>query len=85
MSDDHIIDDTAYFEHKRAMDEHRARHPEQYTHPLVGAWVRAPDGSTGNVTRVVQSRFGLLAILEDNDRRAWPVDDLVELPRGTGR
>lgn len=76
MSADHIIDDTAYFEHKRATEEHRARHPEQYAHPLVGAWVRAPDGSEANVLRVV----GTTAILDRADAE-WPVDDLVRIPR----
>lgn len=83
MSDDDLIDDTAYFKHKRAMEEHRARYPEQYAHPLVGAFVRTPDGTQGNVTRVVQSRHGNLAILDDNANRAWAVDDLVEIPRSS--
>lgn len=76
-----MIDDTAFFEHQRAKEEHRVRYPEQYTHPLVGKFVRLPDGDTGNVTRVVQSRFGPLAIIDDNPERAWQVDTLVELPR----
>jgi hypothetical protein len=76
-----IIDDSAYFAHQRAMEEHRAKYPEQYTHPLVDKFVRMPDGTTGNVTRVVQSRFGALAIIDDNAERAWPVDALVEVPR----
>lgn len=50
-----------------AADEHRARYPEQYAHPLVGKKVTFDnDGQrmTGTVLRVFGTRFGLLASLD---------------------
>ena len=77
-----MIDDTAHFAHERAAREHREKYPEQYMHRLVGKFARAPDGTIGNVARVVRSRFGELSILEGSNERAWQVNALVVLSRG---
>ena len=56
------------------MDEHRKRYPEQYSHPLIGSIVQDNDGQRlGKVERVVNSRFGKLAIIEGKGNQAWLV------------
>lgn len=66
------------------MDEHRQRYPEQYTHPLCGKPVKVNTGKViryGFVSRVVPSRFGPLAILDDNPDEAWSIKDCEVTPR----
>ena len=46
---------------------HAELYPDQYTHSLCGKRVRTADGKTGKVRRVVQSRFGPLAILDSGE------------------
>lgn len=62
--------------------DHRERYPEQYTHPLCGKRVRVFCTYTSNavltegtVTRVVSTRFGLLAHLDDGRDAAYSVSD----------
>ena len=61
---------------------HRELYPEQYVHVLCGKRVRTsttpPGKNEGVVERVVESRFGLLAILEGRDSGdvAYAVADL---------
>lgn len=51
---------------------HRERYPEQYEHPLVGRRVRVPGTNVeGVVERVVDTRFGKLAVIGGTN--AWPV------------
>lgn len=54
-------------------DLHRETFPDQYTHPLVGTRVRVNDVE-GEVTRVITSRFGQLAIIDGDAKTAYPVD-----------
>jgi hypothetical protein len=57
------------------MKTHRESYPEQYNHPLCGKEVRIKtNGTVGTVERVVDSRFGKLAILKGNSVTAWLVD-----------
>jgi hypothetical protein len=60
------------------MKTHRELYPNQYTHPMVGkvVKVRTNQGgkADGTVERVVPSRFGPLAILEDQEV-AWSIRD----------
>lgn len=65
---------------------HRELYPEQYSHSLCGKKVEVAPGPageciTGTVQRVVNSRFGELAILEEHgDEKAWAVSHLREIP-----
>ena len=59
---------------------HRQMYPEQYEHSLVGRHVIvAPRGeilASGLVERVVNTRFGLLVIItDDQEGRAWSIKD----------
>jgi hypothetical protein len=49
---------------------HRARYPEQYTHPWVGKRARVShqgeDVARGIVERVIPSRWGTLVALDNN-------------------
>ena len=58
--------------------EHQRRYPEQYSHPLVGKAVelKKTGKPLGTVTRVVSSRFGLLAILNEDSSTAYSIVDL---------
>jgi hypothetical protein len=60
-------------------DAHRRAYPEQYTHPLVGTSVsvviKGSVKAQGTVLRVVQSRFGPLAKLDDATETFWSVKD----------
>jgi hypothetical protein len=66
-------------EHDRKM--HREAYPGQYTHRLVGREVIVYGSSgtllaSGKVERVVNSRFGPLAIIEgDKDGSAYALKD----------
>ncbi len=64
------------------MKTHRELHPEQYKHFLVGRFVTVVVGgrilTTGVVERVVDSRFGRLAILPDQKGKAFAVRDCHE-------
>lgn len=62
---------------------HREAFPEQYTHSLCGARVRAPDGTEFVVERVVASRFGLLAPVPPTGRTAYRIDTLDVLEDNT--
>lgn len=55
---------------------HREAFPDQYGHHLVGRRVRTSSGQTFEVSRVVPSRFGLLAPLPANSRIAFPISEL---------
>lgn len=44
--------------------EHKRRYPEQYSHPAVGRRYKNGD-LTVTVVRVIQSRFGELACVDD--------------------
>jgi hypothetical protein len=61
-------------------EAHRRAYPGQYTHPLVGKYVKVVIGGSvkhdGIVERVVSTRFGLLAHFEDTEA-AWRVTDCV--------
>jgi len=65
------------------MKSHKETYPEQYTHHLVGVRVRvvthAGPQAEGTVTRVVQTRFGPLAILDDKADVAWAIKDCQEV------
>ena len=67
--------------HARIKGIHRETYPEQYEHPLVGRQVVVDMGgdtilAAGKVERVVNSRFGKLAIIEgDKEGRAWATKD----------
>lgn len=56
------------------MKTHRELYPEQYAHPLVGKRVKTPANTEGVVERVVDTRWGKLAILENTHGRAYPVE-----------
>lgn len=64
---------------------HRELYPEQYSHALCGKKVEVisgPSGEriTGTVLRVVNSRFGQLAILEEHgDDKAWAIGNLRQI------
>jgi hypothetical protein len=62
---------------------HRDYYPEQYHHPLVGAYVEVCTGAgrqvAGKVERVVPSRFGPLVHLEGNDDSAWKLEDCTPI------
>lgn len=59
---------------------HRESYPEQYTHPLVGKLVEAPDGTRFTVERIVGSRFGQLAPLPgDGFKTAYAITTLKEI------
>jgi len=45
---------------------HRELYPEQYTHELVGKRVQNSEGKCGTVERVVSSRFGPLAKIDES-------------------
>jgi|MDSZ01.1.fsa_nt_gb hypothetical protein len=55
---------------------HKERYPSQYNHPLVGRKVMAHDGSEFIVFRVVDSRFGKLAMSE-SQTRAFQISTLT--------
>lgn len=59
---------------------HQEKYPKQYSHALYGTMVRVVTHKgqlqkTGVVERVVQSRFGMLAILQGKDETGWRVQD----------
>lgn len=55
-----------------AVRSHRDTYPEQYRHPLCGKRVRVVHNgkeiARGTVERVMASRFGMIAALDDFDR-----------------
>ncbi len=55
---------------------HRERYPEQYSHPLCGVKVRTKFGKEFIVFRVVRSRFGLLAMSEEDQDKSYLVSTL---------
>ena len=64
------------------MKTHRELYPEQYSHALVGEFVAvhstihdAPLLALGHVERVVNTRFGKLAILVGDGKQAWAAKD----------
>ena len=60
------------------MKAHRDQYPEQYIHPLIGKTVQVAHTSPliiGTVSRIVQTRFGLLAIIEDNSQEAHSIEN----------
>lgn len=65
---------------------HRELYPEQYSHALCGKKVEVSPGTDGvfiigTVQRVVNSRFGQLAIFEEHgDEKAWAVSQLRVIP-----
>ncbi len=63
------------------MTTHREQYPEQYIHQLVGRQVRIGD-KTGIVGRVVDTRFGKLAILEGDNETAYALDKCEVLEGG---
>ena len=68
------------------MPSHRSRYPEQYDHPSVGKLAALPSDpdSFHRVIRVMQSRFGNLAELEDVFRDEGDgVDRFVAFELGT--
>lgn len=66
---------------------HKDCYPDQYRHPLVGKTVRVRLDRTGTltgvVTRVVQTRFGALAHLDDGTT-AYAVADCTVVPAEEG-
>jgi hypothetical protein len=62
--------------------DHRRAFPDQYRHPLVGKRVQVNTGkfqTEGVVQRVVNSRFGQLAKLEDNTETFYAVAHCKEI------
>lgn len=62
---------------------HRELYPEQYVHPLIGKAVVVKNAkgemfAEGILTRVVQTRFGPLAILNGVGQRAYSLCDVQE-------
>ena len=58
---------------------HRELYPEQYEHPYVGKRAVLDDGTAFIVARVVNSRFGLLAITEADQTLAYSLDRIAEV------
>jgi len=58
------------------MKSHAEMYPDQYSHPLCGKRVKITVADkVGTVSRVVNSRFGMLVVLNDNDKEAWSIRD----------
>ena len=64
-------------------------HPEQYNHPLCGKAVNVVfDGvllESGTVERVVNTRFGQLAILMGNGVRGYSLTSCEEIVSSNGK
>lgn len=62
---------------------HKEMYPEQYRHSLCGqkskVVIRGEVKKTGTVERVVNSRFGALAVFEGDNEQAWAVGDVVPI------
>ena len=59
------------------MKTHKELYPEQYNHPLVGKNAKVSGEKTfKSITRIVNSRFGMLAVLGDENKNAWPLSKL---------
>jgi len=55
---------------------HKQLYPTQYNHELCGKIAMKQNGDTFTIYRVVNSRFGQLAMSEDNQRESWAVNTL---------
>lgn len=58
---------------------HRELYPEQYTHPACGTQRQRPDGDVGTVWRVFGTRFGQLAMFEDDGDVAYRLSECPEV------
>ena len=68
------------------MNEHRARYPEQYTHPAIGrvGTLKTDAAISGEITRVVSTQFGQLCEIKghsastaDRPMTFWALTDLT--------
>ena len=57
-------------------NNHELQYPEQYNHPLCGKPVKTESGESFVVFRVVDSRFGQLAMSEENQKESFLVRTL---------
>ena len=57
-------------------NNHELQYPEQYNHPLCGETVKTKSGEIFVVFRVVGSRFGQLALSEENQKESFLVRTL---------
>mgnify|MGYP003147490337 CR=1 FL=1 len=57
-------------------NNHELQYPEQYNHPLCGKTVKTESGESFVVFRVVNSRFGQLAMSEENQKESFAVRTL---------
>jgi len=55
---------------------HKQLYPTQYNHELCGKIAMKKNGDTFTIYRVVNSRFGQLAMSEDNQEESWAVNTL---------
>ena len=56
---------------------HREAYPDQYNHELCGAYATTASGDTFTIYRVVGSRFGQLAMSQENQKLSFAVNQLT--------
>lgn len=59
------------------MNDHQQTYPEQYSHELVGKRVVVGNEIPFTVKRVINTRFGLMAVPEHDETQAWLVRQCV--------
>ena len=55
---------------------HKQLYPEQYNHELCGKIAMKKNGDTFTIYRVVNSKFGQLAMSKDNQKESWAVNTI---------